>query len=134
MKRFLYLSALILIGFMLACFPTKAGSCVSPSRDGELPVWLQESGPIVDPNSPRTPAVLPVSCCFDSLSGNLYFNFLFPMGDVTITLTEATAGVISSDEYSSSSLQVLVPVPGPGTYEISIVLESGTELTGQFVF
>ena len=55
------------------------------------------------------------------------------MGDVTITLTEVSAGVVSTDDYSTSTCFVSIPVPGPGTYGISVLLESGTEYIGQFV-
>ena len=54
------------------------------------------------------------------------------MGDVTITLTEASNGVVSTDDYSTSTCSVVVPVPTQGSFEISIVLESGTEFVGQF--
>lgn len=127
------IQTLILVGLMLACFSTKAktvGGIASTSEVYAVP--LMAGNPAVDPNSPRIPAVLPLSCSYDNLTGNLHFDFLFPMGDVTITLTEAIAGVVSTDEYSTSSCSVFVPVPSQGTYEVSIVLESGTEFVGQF--
>ena len=127
------IQTLILVGLMLACFSTKAktvGGIASTSEVYAVP--LMAGNPAVDPNSPRTPAVLPLSCSFDNLTGNLHFDFLFPMGDVTITLTEASTGVVSTDEYSTSSCSVFVPVPTQGSFEISIVLESGTEFVGQF--
>lgn len=112
-----------------------ANAVQAPSYDGYYPpVVLQESMPVVDPNSPRTPSVLPLSCSFDSLTGNLHFDFLFPLGDVTITLTEALVGVVSTDDYSTSTCSIIVPVPGQGTYEINILLESGAEYTGYFVY
>ena len=133
MKRLTLLPAFILVGIMLSS--PAANAVQTPSYDGYFPpVVLQESGPIVDPNSPRIPSVLPLSCSFDNLTGNLHFDFLFPMGDVTITLTEAIAGVVSTDEYSTSSCSVVVPVPSQGTYEVSIVLESGTEYEGHFIY
>ena len=118
---------------MLLCHSAKA-RVTSMSDGGSFPVVLQETMPIVDPNSPRMPSMLPLSCVFDSILGNLNFIFLFPMGDVTITLTEASAGVVSTDDYSTASCFVAVQVPGPGTYSISVLLESGTEYTGQFVY
>lgn len=124
---------LVLVGLTLACFSTKAKTTVS-CADDYPPVVLQESEQMVDPNSPRSPALIPVSCYFNSVAESLYFNFLFPMGDVTITLTEASVGVVSTDDYSTSSCFVAVPVPGYGTYDISILLESGTEYIGQFVY
>lgn len=132
MKRSLIVPTFILVGIMLACFSTKAGTFMSPSEEGEIPVELRASGPIVDPNSPRAPMQIPVSCLFDEASESLYFLFLFPMGDVTITLTEASAGVVSTDEYSTASCLVSIPVPASGAYEITLVLESGAEYIGQF--
>ena len=133
MKRVIVFPVLILMGVILACFSTKAKSTTIPSED-DPPIVLQERDPTVDPNSPRSPAIVPISCSFYSMTESLCFSFLFPMGDVTITLTEAIAGIVSTDEYSTSSCYVAIPVPGPGTYDISILLESGTEYTGQFVY
>lgn len=133
MKRVIVFPVLILVGVLLACFSTKAKSTSIPTED-DPPIVLQESEPMIDPNSPRSPALIPVSCHFNTAEGSLDFSFLFPMGDVTITLTEVVAGVVSSDDYSTSSCFVAVPVPGPGTYDISVVLESGTEYIGQFIY
>ena len=133
MKRVYLFPVLILIGILLAYFSTKAGAVSVPVED-DPPIVLQESEPAVDPNSPRAPVLIPVSCCFNSVTESLFFYFLFPMGDVTITLTEAVAGVVSTDDYSTSSCFVAIPVPGPGTYDISVMLESGIEYTGQFVY
>lgn len=133
MKRVNLFPVLFLIGILLACFPTKAKTAPVSTEDYP-PVVLQETEPSVDPNSPRAPALVPISCYFNSTTENLCFTFFFPMGDVTITLTEEYAGVVSAEEYSTSSCFVSVPVPGSGTYSISILLESGTEYIGQFVY
>ena len=133
MKKVNLFPVLILIGVLLACLSTKARN-VPVSAEDYPPVVLQETEPSVDPNSPRAPALVPISCYFNSLIENLCFSFLFPMGDVTITLTEAFSGVVSTDDYSTSSCFVEVPIPGPGTYNISVQLEAGTEYTGQFVY
>lgn len=132
MKKVNLFPVLILIGVLLACLSTKANPKPLFTED-DPPIVLQERDPTVDPNSPRSPALIPITCYFDSISESLSFYFLFPMGDVTITLTEAYAGVVSEDDYSTSSCFVSVSVPGPGTYSISILLESGTEYTGQFI-
>lgn len=132
MKRINLFPVLILMGFLLACFPTKA-EVPTLSRCGEnrdIPIVKKDE--CYPPTTPRAPVVSPISCSFDSVSEVLSFSFLFPMGDVTITLTEASTGVVSTDEYSTSSCSVVVPVPCQGTYEVSIVLESGTEYVGQF--
>lgn len=126
---------LVLLGLLFACFSTKVNAEGLPSDvKDELTIPIRAGNPPIDPNSPRTSAIIPVSCSFNDATGYLFFSFLFPMGDVTITLTEAVAGVLSIDDYSTSSCFVTVPVPGPGTYEISILLESGTEYTGQFAY
>lgn len=133
MKKESLFPVLILIGILLACFSTSTRA-VPVSAEDDPPIVLQEGDPLVDPNAPRTPVAVPISCFFNSTSESLCFYFLFPMGDVTITLTEASLGVVSTDDYSTSSCFVAVPVPGPGTYSISVLLESGTEYTGQFVY
>jgi hypothetical protein len=133
MKRVSLFSVFILIGVLLACFSTKAKAMYGYEQDNP-PIVLQESESTVDPNSPRSPTLVPITCYFNSISEVLNFNFIFPMGDVTITLTEASAGVVSTNDYSTSSCFVAVPVPGPGTFSISVLLDSGTEYTGQFVY
>ena len=134
MKKRIVISILVLVGLVLACFSTRAGLRESFNAQSYVPIPLLQEEPPVDPNAPRTPALIPISCSFDVQNENLNFLCLFPMGDVTITLTEASEGVVSADDYSTSSCFVAVPVPGPGTYDISILLESGTEYTGQFVY
>lgn len=125
-KRFFIYS--VVCSFMLSFVDLSADP-----GDDPIPIKIEESQP--DPDDPnRAPAIIPVNCCFNYASGILYFSFLFPMNDVTITLTEAVAGVVSTDDYSTSSCFVAVPVPGPGMYDISILLESETEYTGQFVY
>lgn len=133
MKRIVILPAVILIGIMLACFSTKA-SVPSLDPDDGTPVVLSKLGDLYDPDAPRTPSILPLSCSLDSINGVLHFTFLFPMGDVTITLTESVAGEVSSDDYSTSLGFVTVPVPAQGTYEINIVVDNiGAEYIGSFV-
>ena len=134
MKKRIVTSILVLVGLVLACLSTRAGTTNSFRAQEVVVIPLVLEEPPVDPNAPRTPALIPISCSFDVQSGNLNFLFLFPMGDVTITLTEASEGVVSVDDYSTSSGFVAIPVPGSGTYQISIVLESGTKYSGQFVY
>ena len=133
MKRYL-IPILVLAGLVLACFSTKAGSCNSSVSQYNEVIPLMMGGPAVDPNSPRIPSVVPISCSFNSQEESLSFIFLFPMGDITISLTEASLGVVSTNGYSTSSCFVEIHVPGPGTYEITVVLESGSEYTGQFMY
>ncbi len=133
MKRIVIFPAVILIGIMLACFSTKA-SVPSLDPDDTVIVVITESGDPFDPDAPRTPSILPLSCSLDTINGVLHFTFLFPMGDVTITLTEAIAGEVSSDDYSTSLGFVTVPVPAQGTYDVSIVVDNtGVEYIGSFV-
>lgn len=125
---------LVLVGLLLACFSATVNAMGFPSSvKDELTIPIRAGNPPVDPNSPRSPGIIPVSCSFNDVTGYLNFTFLFPMGDVTITLTEASAGVVSTDEYSTSTCSVVIHVPSQGTYEISILLESGMEYTGQFI-
>lgn len=136
MNKRIVISMLALIGLSLACFSTRAEkNSIIPSLQNEhpVPLYAGTSNPI-DPNSPRAPVEIPISCYLNELTESLCFVFAYPMGNVTITLTEASAGVVSTDDYSSSSCFVAVPVPGPGTYEITILLASGIEYTGQFEY
>lgn len=130
MKSRLLFPALFLVGMVLACFSTKVEAIPSNAKD-EHPIELWAGNPPFDPNAPRSP--LPVSCYFNDVSENLYFTFLSSIGDVTITLSEANAGVVSCDDYPSSLGQVIVPVPMNGTYEINVLLPSGEVYSGTFV-
>ena len=126
---------LTLIGLSLACLSARAEISEEKSDDGVyVPVVLKESTPVTDPNYPRTPVLIPVGCYFDCVSSNLCFSFISPMGPVTITLTEASAGIISSDEYPTNLGFITVPIPSSGSYEINILLESGAKYTGQFIY
>ena len=130
------LSMLALMGLSLTCFSTKAGTVKQTTlvqQTGTV-IVIAETGPTVDPNSPRTPSVIPCSCVFYEITETLCFSFLYNVGDVTITLSEESAGIVSSNEYSSSTGFVSIPVPGSGSYIISILLESGKEYTGHFVY
>lgn len=124
---------LALIGLSLACISTRAETKEVRGNDGVyIPIVLKEGIPVTDPNYPRTPILIPFDCYFDCVSSNLCFSFFYPMGNVTITVTEESSGVVSMDEYPTSSLFVAVPISGPGIFEVSILLASGTEYTGQF--
>ena len=124
---------LVLVGLVLACFSTAAENSQSLQTEERVVELCAQTQPF-DPNAPRVPALIPITCSLNILSGTLHFTFLFPMGDVTITLTEVSAGVVSSDEYSTASCLVSIPVPASGTYEITLVLESGAEYAGSFVY
>lgn len=119
------------MGLVLTCFSATAENSQSKQTEERVIELLAQTQPF-DPNAPRIPALIPVTCTLNIMSGDLHFSFLFPMGDVTITLTEASVGVVSSDEYSTASCLVSIPVPASGAYEITLVLESGAEYIGQF--
>lgn len=135
MNRKPFLMMMILAGLSLVCSSARANEPIQSiiRESHEIPIRTHDEGSF-PPGTPRTPSIIPISCYFDDVAGYLCFSFLFPMGDVTITLTEAIAGVVSTDEYSTSSCSVVVLVPSQGTYEVSIVLESGTEYEGQFIY
>ena len=133
MKRINNLLTLFLCGIVLGCFPTKAmGPSICRLEDGEEIPLVREDEYYL-PDAPRTSDV-PVSCDFDENNENLYFSFLFPMGEVTITLTEYSVGIVSSDDYVTSSWPVVVPVPGPGNYNITVQVEPGIEYSGHFMY
>lgn len=126
------IQTLALIGLSLACFSTRAGSLFSfgSAKDEVIPLKIETTA--VDPNSPRAPIEIPIYCYYSEGTGCLCFEFDYSMGNVTITVTEESSGVVSMDEYPTSSLFVAVPISGPGIFEVSILLASGTEYTGQF--
>lgn len=125
---------LVILGLTLACFSTKAESLFSSrnTQDEVIPLIIENTG--VDPHSPRAPAHIPIICYLDEFNGHICFSFSYPLGDVTIILTEAIAGVVSADEYSSSSGVVSVSIPEPGVYNISLIIESGAEYIGYFIY
>ena len=131
MTKSTLISILVLMGLVLTCFSATAENSQSKQTEERVIELLAQTQPF-DPNAPRIPALIPVTCALNIMSGDLHFSFLFPMGDVTITLTEASAGVVSTDEYSTASCLVSIPVPASGAYEITLVLESGAEYIGQF--
>ena len=106
--------------------------CIQSDQNNGIPIVKKED-PLPD-GTPRSPVVAPITCILDDVFGELDFTFLFPMGDVTITLTESMAGVVSSDLYSTNSCLVSVPIPCSGTFDISILLSSGVEYSGHFIY
>lgn len=130
MKRKTIVTALALLGVMLACPPTIARSECFDRADGDV-IPVKVSIPSIDPESPRSPIMIPVSVFLDTSAGTLNLYFLFPVGDITITLTEISTGAVSSGSYSTSLCCVSVPVV-LGTYEFSILLDNGVEYVGQF--
>ena len=130
MKKKVVVSALVLVGMMLTYTSTIARSEYDDRTDGDV-IPVKISIPSVDPEAPRAPVLIPVSGLLDTSADILYLYFLYPMGDVTITLTETSTGFVTSDSYSTSLGYVSVPVVS-GTYEFSILLDTGVEYVGFF--
>lgn len=92
-----------------------------------------EKGEIKKPNEilPRIPVIVPITCSYND--GTLYFTFLEDLGEMQITVTNPSIGVVSVSEYDSAYGNVVVPVSSEsGRYLIEIVTESGEYYYGEY--
>lgn len=90
-------------------------------------------GQIVDPNEvrPRTPVLIPITCTYSG--GTLHFTFLEDLGEMEITVTNPSLGVVSVSEYDSAYGSVAVPASSEnGSYLIEIVTETGEYYYGEY--
>ena len=86
-----------------------------------------------DPNEvrPRTPVLIPITSIYND--GTLHFTFLEDLGEMEITVTNPSMGVVSVSEYDSAYGSVAVPVSSEnGSYLIEIVTESGECYYGEY--
>lgn len=92
---------------------------------------LIEKGSSKDPDKirPRTP--VSITCSYNE--GTLYFTFLEDLGEMEITVTNPSMGVVSVSEYDSAYGSVAVPVSSEnGSYLIEIVTETGEYYYGEY--
>ena len=80
---------------------------------------------------PRIPYEVPITCTYSNAS--LFFTFLEDLGEMEITVTNPSIGVVSVSEYDSAYGSVVVAAsPDSGTYLIEIVTESGEYYYGEY--
>ena len=78
---------------------------------------------------PRTP--VSITCTYND--GTLHFTFLEDLGEMEITVTNPSIGVVSVSEYDSAYGSVVVPVSSEnGSYLIEIVTETGEYYYGEY--
>lgn len=119
---------LILIALLMANVNFVWSLETSESKD----VKIRKESP-KDPNEvrPRTPVVIPITCIYND--GTLHFTFLENLGEMEITVTHSSMGIVSVSEYDSAYGSVVVPVASEsGSYLIEIVTESGEYYYGEY--
>ena len=78
---------------------------------------------------PRTP--VSITCTYSG--GTLHFTFLEDLGEMEITVTNPSIGVVSVSEYDSAYGSVAVPASSEsGSYLIEIVTETGEYYYGEY--
>lgn len=124
MKKTLF----ILIALLLANVNFVWSLETSESKDVKI---RKESPKDSDEIRPRTPVVDPITCTYDD--GTLYFIFMEDLGEMEITVTHSSMGIVSVSEYDSAYGSVVVPVSSvSGSYLIEIVTESGECYYGEY--
>ena len=120
---------LILIALLLANVNSAWSLENSVSKD----VKIKKERP-KDPNEvrPRTLVFIPITCIYND--GTLHFTFLEDLGEMEITVTNPSMGVVSVSEYDSAYGSVAVPASSEsGSYLIEIVTENGECYYGEYV-
>ena len=80
---------------------------------------------------PRIPYEVPIVCTYSNAA--LFFTFLENMGEVEITVTHLSMGIVATSEYDSAYGCVVVPASSEsGIYLIEIVTESGEYYYGEY--
>ena len=119
---------LILIALLLANINSAWSLENSVSKD----VKIKKERP-KDPNEvrPRTPVLIPITCIYND--GTLHFTFLEDLGEMEITVTNPSLGVVSVSEYDSAYGSVAVSASSEsGSYLIEIVTETGEYYYGEY--
>lgn len=113
---------ILLAASLLICGQIKADEKnVIISRIGEHPTV----------GIPKAP--VPISCFIDDESGELNVYFSGNLGNVAITVSELTLGIVASETVDSSLgfTSLLLPII-PGCYEITFVTAGGEIYSGTF--
>lgn len=84
-----------------------------------------------DKERPRDLLQVPITCMYQE--GSLCFTFYEDLGELEITVTNQSIGVVSVSEYDSAYGSVAVPVSSEnGSYLIEIVTETGEYYYGEY--
>ena len=120
-KGLLILVALLLVGIHSVC---NAQTAESKS------IKIEKGTSIEIPKiEPRTP--VSITCTYND--GTLHFTFLENLGEMEITVTNPSIGVVSVSEYDSAYGSAAVPVSSEnGSYLIEIVTETGEYYYGEY--
>ena len=120
MKRLLFLLTLL-----LALVP--ASSFSSTQTPTEIPL-LEENPP---GDRPRSSSPIPISAYV--ISNTIYITFSNDLGEVDVTVEEASQGIILQTSVDSSELSAILPFGGAaGEYMISFTLQTGVSYCGLF--
>lgn len=105
--------------------------CSAVSQDEKNIVIEKGSSKDPDQVRPRTPVLIPITCIYND--GTLHFTFLEDLGEMEITVTNPSMGVVSVSEYDSAYGSVAVPASSEsGSYLIEIVTETGEYYYGEY--
>ncbi len=91
----------------------------------------KDSSKDMDKEHPRSLIGVPIICTYQN--GFLFFTFLEDLGEMEITVTNPSLGVVSVSEYDSAYGSVAVPASSEsGSYLIEIVTETGEYYYGEY--
>lgn len=121
---------LISLLFSLMFFLPSFSMPSSPSEDGPVVIRIKNGG--IDDGGPRVPALVPIQGII--VDSRIYLYFSSDLGDVDVTLEEATCGSIMHTVVDASSPYATIPFSGDaGDYTITFTLENGAEYVGSFL-
>ena len=116
---------LTLLMAALLCF-----AAMSKAQDF-IEVTLIEQLPDAEEQKPRSLSQVPITCYV--VSNTIYLNFSNDLGEVDVTLEEASQGIILQTSVDSSEFSAIIPFSGAvGEYTISFSLPSGALYIGGF--
>lgn len=124
--------------FLLLLTPVSP-SIANPSRNGDdgepIPIQINDPREEDEHNHFRGPLIVPVEAYLVSSTQSVTVNFLYAIGDVTISLTNLSIGVHTSTIIDSSIGNAIIPVIlGTGVYRIVFSTENGAEYQGSFIY
>ena len=116
---------LTLLMAALLCF-----AAMSKAQDF-IEVTLIEQLPDAEEQKPRSLFQVPITCYV--VSNTIYLNFSNDIGEVDVTLEEASQGIILQTSVDSSELSAILPFGGAaGEYTITFTLPTGVLYIGGF--
>lgn len=124
MKRFVVVCLMALLAFDIY-------SAAYSSADSIVKI------PVIDKSKSsgttrRTPALIPIECCYDTFSNSVIVSFKFPIGEVEVTIVNNSTGYWMSETVSSESVPAIIPISGDsGFYSITFTSD-GRQYSGEF--